>query len=185
VFKKLISPVLIEDFLDIHWDRCPLHLVDRSPSIYESIVSLKNLDDYLTRADIRHPSLRLVKNGSELPLESYSRELRLAAHSSHDLIDLEKLFFHHQGGATIVLQLLNQSLPQLARFTNEIENELGCSVQASCFITPRQSRGFTAHYDTYSFFVLQLYGSKQWKLYRRTPLLPILEDRETDKPWTG
>jgi hypothetical protein len=58
----------------------------------------------------------------------------------------------------------------------------GCNVHGSCFITPPSAQGFTSHYDTYSFFALQLFGTKKWNLYGRTMLPPIREDRDVDEP---
>lgn len=181
VFEKLIAPIQFEEFISQYWERKPIFVDGRSARHFDDIISIEDIDSFLRRTDIRHPSLRLVKDGSELPLENYTRELRLASHSSHDLIDNEKLFVLFQSGATIVLQFLQHNIPQFASFTNELEELFNCNVHGSCFITPPNAQGFTAHYDTYSFFVLQIYGEKIWNIYDRTKLPPIREDRDTDE----
>lgn len=48
-----------------------------------------------------------------------------------------------------------------------------------------EGEGHTAHYDTYSFFAMQLYGEKGWSLYDSTEKLPIREDREYEDSWSA
>lgn len=183
-FSELIAPLPFQDFEQEYWEQKPLYLDGQAKRDFEDVLKVSDLSAFLARSDIRHPSLRLVKDGSEIPLEDYARELRLGGHSSFDLIDNEKLFVHFHSGATIVLQFLQQNIPSFGRFTNELEHLFGCNVHGSCFITPPSAQGFTAHYDTYSFFALQLFGTKKWNIYNRTPLPPIREDRDVDEPWT-
>jgi len=184
-FSKLIAPFPLERFQKEYWEQKPLYVDGKGSRDFEDVLKVDDLSAFLGRSDIRHPSLRLVRNGSEIPLENYTRELRLAAHVSYDLIDNEKLFVHFYEGATIVLQFLQQNIPTFGHFTNELEDLFGCNVHGSCFITPPSAQGFTAHYDTYSFFVLQLFGTKEWNIYGRTPLPPTREDRDVDETWTS
>jgi ribosomal protein L16 Arg81 hydroxylase len=184
-FVDLISPLTIEQFMSDIWEKMHLHIPGNNDSKFEKIISSEDIADFLSRSDIRHPSLRLVQNGKELELNLYTKELRLGAHRSHDLIDNDKMFSLYNQGATIVLQFLQHNLPKFSIFTNSLEDTFGCNVQGSSFITPPKAQGFTSHYDTYSFFVLQISGSKRWNIYPRTKLLPIREDRDEDEPWVA
>jgi ribosomal protein L16 Arg81 hydroxylase len=183
MFAALIDPLTVDEFVESYWEKRLLYLDGKRRRSFDEIVSMRDIDDFLSRTDIRHPSLRLVQNGKEIPLPEYTRELKLGAHVSHDLIDNEAMFHHFSSGATIVLQFLQHNIPRFGRFTNSLEREFNCNVHGSCFVTPRGSQGFTSHYDTYSFFVLQIEGTKLWKIYSRTTLAPIREDRITDEPW--
>ena len=185
-FAELIAPLGLEAFLEEYWEKKPLFVGAKGrPGKFSPIITVEDLSAFLSRADIRFPSLRLVKGGEELALSSYTKELRLGPHHSHDLIDNEKMYQFYNEGATIVLQFLQHNIPSFGNFTNDLEEQFGCNVQGSSFLTPPQAQGFTRHYDTYSFFVMQLAGSKRWSIYDRTPLLPIREDREDDDDrWT-
>ena len=183
-FSTLLAPLSVDEFLASYWEARPIHISDPGSGKFDNLIKIGDLDQFLSRSDIRYPSVRLVRGGVELPIEEYAREFRLGSHLSHDLIDNEKLFAAYHAGATIVLQQLQQSLPGFGVITNAFEDAFECNVHASAFITPPQAQGFTAHYDTHSFLALQLSGSKKWNLYDSTDLLPIREDRETELPWS-
>lgn len=184
MFAKLIDPLSLDEFVSSYWDKRTLYVDGQGQRTFDDIVSAADLDDFLSRTDIRYPSLRLVQKGAEISLRDYTRELKLGPHVSDDLIDNEKMFSHFNEGATIVLQFLQHNIPRFGTFTNNLEDDFSCNIHGSCFITPPNAQGFTSHYDTYSFFVLQILGQKSWKLYPRTARKPIREDRVGDAPWT-
>lgn len=181
---ELLAPITLTEFLDRYWEAQPLHISGRDQSNYDNLVQIAEIDGFLSRTDVRHPSVRLVKNGSEVRLDAYTRELRIGGHKSHDQIINDRLFSEYSSGSTIILQQLQDSIPGFGVFTNALENTFSCNVHASAFITPKAAQGFTAHCDTYSFFALQISGEKRWNLYDRTPLLPIRDDRIDEKPWS-
>jgi len=46
-----------------------------------------------------------------------------------------------------------------------LEDFWGDGVGSNAYLTPAGSQGFAPHYDDVEAFVLQLEGSKDWKLY--------------------
>ena len=48
-----------------------------------------------------------------------------------------------------------------------LQEHFGFPVGCSAYLTPRASQGFPPHYDDVEVFVLQLEGSKRWRLYDR------------------
>jgi hypothetical protein len=52
-------------------------------------------------------------------------------------------------------------------------------VQANAYVTPPQSRGFSAHYDVHDVFVLQIAGEKRWRVHT-----PVRTDPLRHEPWT-
>lgn len=156
IFENLIVPISLNSFMQDYWEKRHLYISGGTNRNFDDIISVSDIDEFLARTDIRHPSLRLVRGGNEIPLADYTRELRLGPHVSNDLIDNEKMFECYQAGATVVLQFLQNNIPHFGHFTNILEDQFGCNVHGSCFITPPGAQGFTSHYDTYSFFVLQI-----------------------------
>jgi lysine-specific demethylase/histidyl-hydroxylase NO66 len=138
MFEGLIDPIAVDEFVDAYWEKQLLYLDRKGERDFDEIISVDDIDDFLSRTDIRHPSLRLVQDGTEIPLQDYTRELKLGAHVSHDLIDNERMLPRFHQGAT----------------------------HGNRFVTPAGSQGFTSHYDTYSFFVLRLEGTKLWRCNR-------------------
>ena len=183
--RSAISSIGLEQFHDQVWEKSVAFV----PSTGKLSQELKDIYDwiseFLDRTDIRYPSIRVVKDGKEIPLEDYAKELRIGPHLSHDWINNELIFYHYQQGATIVLQRLENSLPLLGKTVNEMASYFSANLHVSCFITPPNSQGFTPHYDTYSFFAVQLFGEKKWNLYDATELPPIRVDRELEMPWVS
>lgn len=68
-------------------------------------------------------------------------------------------------------------MEELSQFCNALEARLRFQTQVNIFVTPPGSKGFTAHYDDHSFFILQVSGKKHWKLYDSPVELPLQEFR--------
>jgi len=55
---------------------------------------------------------------------------------------------------------------------SQLEEYFGGLAGANCYLTPPRSQGLAPHYDDVEVFVLQLEGSKAWKLYHPALSLP-------------
>ena len=170
-------------FFSEYWDKRHGFVSAGESGFVGAGAMVDELSHFLDRTDIRYPSLRLVKDGIEVPINEYTRELRLGNHTSHDWIVNEQAFAYYNSGSTIILQMLQHSVPNFGAASNALERRFEANVQLSSFITPPEAQGFTAHYDTYSFFAIQLFGSKRWSLYDNTPQLPVRDDRDEDNQW--
>lgn len=82
-----------------------------------------------------------------------------------------------EAGATIVLQGLHLNWEPLAVFSRELERDLGHTVQANAYYTPRDSQGLAVHHDTHDVFVLQVAGEKRWLVYDPVFPLPLKQQR--------
>lgn len=65
-----------------------------------------------------------------------------------------------------------------------LEQELGHHFQTNLYLTPPNGQGFTPHWDNHCVFILQVLGSKHWKMEKTRRLFPYKgiymgeEDRE-------
>ena len=82
-------------------------------------------------------------------------------------------------GHTIVLQALHRFWPPLIEFAGALSADLAHPVQINAYITPKQSQGFSPHYDVHDVFVLQITGSKRWVIHD-----PVHPDPLPSQPWT-
>ena len=76
-------------------------------------------------------------------------------------------------GATIVLQGLHLTRPELGAFARSLERTLGSPTQVNAYYTPRASQGLPVHHDTHDVFVLQVAGEKRWLVYEPALELPL------------
>lgn len=153
----------VDRFVHSIWGRRPHH--HRCPDGYADLLSLDDVDQILTSSGLRSPAFRLVREGEQLPIASYTRKARIGSRPVTDLADPGRIFALFDDGATIVLQGLQRSWPPLARFCRDLEAVLTHPVQANAYVTPPVATGLRVHADAHDVFALQTAGRKQWVTY--------------------
>ncbi len=175
--RSLIGDFSHEEFMHAHWERKYLHIPGVSRDQFTDILSLDDIDEYLGRADLRVPSMRMMLNGAPVPPENYTTAVTLGEYHSNDWIQSDKVLAYYRLGATIIIQLAHYSLPRLRAFSSELQNACGFNNEMNVYLTPPGKQGFATHYDTHSVMVLQISGSKRWSLYGKTHQLPLLSEK--------
>ena len=118
-----------------------------------------------------------MKEGHTLSPDSYTKTARMQSRRVDDLIDAGRVYALFGEGATIVLQALHRHWEPLFHFCRELEHVLTHPVQVNTYLTPPRARGLDVHYDTHDVFVLQVSGSKMWKVYGSAVDLPLAHQR--------
>ena len=174
-----LVPVDAATFAADTWGRSPL--VTKAADLPGGLLELfgeEAVDELVSRRGLRTPFLRVARDGQTLGDREFTQGGGVGAAVADQVSD-DKLLRLFSDGATIVLQGLHRTWGPLIDFTQELAAELGHPVQANAYVTPRQSRGFSDHYDVHDVFVLQVGGQKQWRL--RPPVHPA---PLRDEPWT-
>ena len=91
---------------------------------------------------------------------------------------MAQLYRLHADGATIVLNRLHALHPPLSELCAALETEFSAPFQANVYLSPPRAQGFKAHFDTHDVFVLQLHGTKKWRIYRTPIVLPLAGQAE-------
>ncbi len=162
--KELFS----QDFFENHF----LHITRSESSYYKDFINIEKLDELIGSRQFRFPSLRLTKAGEELTSEKYSNDKNI------DASLVQKYFLE---GYTIILNALHEQFPNLGELVNTLSRNLGHPFQTNVYITPPKSQGFPAHYDTHDVFVLQIEGSKKWRIYKDSPVILPTKQMEFQK----
>jgi ribosomal protein L16 Arg81 hydroxylase len=168
----------VHEFSDRYWSREPLYSpVSRTRADFADLFSDAAADELVSRRGLRTPFVRMVKQGSALNSDSYTRAGGAGATIADQVAD-DKVLAQLADGASLVLQALHRTWPPLVEFGSELAAELGHPVQINAYITPSQNQGFGAHYDTHDVFVLQISGRKRWLIHR-----PVLIDPLPEQTW--
>ncbi|TQM62044.1 cupin domain-containing protein [Humibacillus xanthopallidus] len=174
-----LVPVDAAEFAADTWARSPL--VTRAADLPGGLSELfgeSAVDELVSRRGLRAPFLRVARDGQTLGDREFTQGGGVGATVADQVSD-DKLLRLFAAGATIVLQGLHRTWGPLIDFTQQLADELGHPVQANAYVTPRQSTGFSDHYDVHDVFVLQVGGEKRWRL--RPPVHPA---PLRDEPWT-
>jgi ribosomal protein L16 Arg81 hydroxylase len=169
---RLLAPVDVELFASRHWEQEPLVLQGREAGYYDDLLSLSDADHVLAHSSIQSQSVRIVRDGQDVPLG----KLRSASANPSEGA-LEALYQEYRDGSTIVLSFLHERWPPLRRLCQSLASETSAAVQVNVYITPPGAQGLGTHYDNHDVFVLQVAGSKHWRLFGSPTPLPLPETR--------
>lgn len=165
------------------WGRRPL--VSRAaelPSPFTDLICSSAVDELVSYRGLRTPFLRMAKDGVTLADRAFTAGGGVGAGVGDQVSD-DKLLALFAAGATMVLQGLHRTWPAIIDFAQALSGDLGHPVQVNAYVTPAQNTGFADHYDVHDVFVLQVEGSKQWRVRE-----PVLTSPLRDQPsaqWQG
>ena len=140
-------------------------------------MSAADVERLVCETGIRMPAFRLVADGAPLPAGDYTETVTWRPGSFDGLARVDRVAAAHAAGATIVLQALHLHWHPAALYCRGLERELGFPVQANAYATPASAQGFAVHHDTHDVFVLQVAGTKRWRIYRPVVELPLGSQR--------
>ncbi|MFI5495640.1 cupin domain-containing protein [Actinoplanes sp. NPDC051859] len=169
-------------FAEAYWGRQPL--VTRADELagadgFRDLLSPEAVDELLSERGLRTPFLRVADQGKVLPAASFTGSGGAGAEIGDQVTD-DKVLRLYAGGATLVLQGLHRLWPPLVRFAGRLGDELCQPLQVNAYLTPAGNRGFATHYDTHDVFVLQVDGTKRWRIHE-----PVLPDPLERQAWGG
>lgn len=173
--EAFLSPIEPTRFLREHYCRAPVHIrgdVQR----FSGLLCWDGLNRAMTRQRPRRVPLRLAKGGNLIPHEEFATKETNAAG------DLWRVDFHAvrrllEAGATLVVDRIDETHEPLADFCRMLEWELGSYAFADAFASWHNIQGFPTHWDPEQVFVVQLVGTKRWRLFKPERLHPTQQDK--------
>ena len=169
----------VEVFAAEHWASRPLLTAAAElPAPFDDLLSLAAVDELVSRRGLRTPFLRVARDGKVVDAARFTRSGGAGAEIADQVAD-DRLVQLVLDGSTLVLQGLHRTWPPLIDFGGRLAAELGHPVQVNAYVTPPQSRGFSAHFDVHDVFVLQVAGEKRWMIHEPVHPAPL-----RDQEWT-
>ncbi|YCI07136.1 cupin domain-containing protein (plasmid) [Ensifer sp. D2-11] len=164
--EYLLAPISLTGFFEDVYEKTFLHVCGRTNNYFTHIFSREAAEIVLWQQESRIPSfVRLHNNGTEI-----------AAPRSSSPLDFSKWAFDaYSTGASIIINNLEDFHLPLASFVRELEELFSSRVSASAYLTPQQARAFRVHFDTHDVLILQVEGTKHYRLFKNanSPHLPI------------
>jgi hypothetical protein len=172
-----LGPVSAGEFLDSHWEQQPLLVPRDEPGRFDEVLSLADAEHLVCDTALRMPAFRLAKDGESPASSTYTEDITWRPGSFAQVADVGRVATEYARGATVILQALHLHWRPAAVYCRGLELELGWPTQANAYLTPASSRGFAVHHDTHDVFVLQVSGSKRWRIYDPVVELPLKGQR--------
>jgi len=171
----LLQPIEPAVFFQDAWEKQPLHVSGRKPDYYAGLLSLDDIDElvYFTRPESY--TVKTERTGPGCP-ETSPAEMK-QVRSTIGVPNLVELCKEYGQGRTIIAYRLQHSRRSLALLCRSLASTFQHPVNVTMWLTPPASQSFEPHFDTHDIFLLQLEGTKHWRLHGGGPALPLREDR--------
>lgn len=125
--------------------------------------------DDLLRRGTRQPGFRVVRAGVTVAAKDVTRRAGIGNEDLADMIAPNQVVARYRAGDTVVLQGLHHTDRRLAEVANNIALTLDHPVQVNAYFSPEGARGLDLHFDYHDVFVVQLGGSKRWRIWEPLP----------------
>jgi bifunctional lysine-specific demethylase and histidyl-hydroxylase NO66 len=160
-----------KEFVSEHLGRRWLHAKSERRDRFAELLSLAQLDEVLGTYGVRLPTIRLVRADEDIPASEYVWRDNMV-----DPAQAARLFSQ---GATVIFGALQDRHEGMRRLCSAVTAQVCARTQTNIYLTPPDSQGFKPHWDTHDVYVLQVEGSKRWRIYGGGPEHP-LQDQKFD-----
>ena len=166
-FAQAIAPVSTEDFFAHSFEKRHLVIRRGQADYYSGLLGSADIDWAVSTLGLSVPEVNVVQADRDITATDFAYDSGFV-----DPVAVNQLF---ADGATVILSNLQERLPKLALFCRELEKVFSARVQTNIYFTPAHSQGFKAHYDGHDVLVLQVEGTKEWRIYDTPVHLPLEE----------
>ena len=166
-FDWTIAPVDRDEFFAHSFEKKHLVIRRGQADYYSDLLSTGDIDWALTTLGLSVPEVNITRADATITATDFAYGTGLV-----DPVAATRLF---ADGATIILSNLQERLPKLADFCRALEKVFSARVQTNIYLTPAHSQGFKAHYDGHDVLVLQVEGTKEWRIYDTPVALPLAD----------
>lgn len=183
LMQWLVGPVELSSFFESVLEQQPA-VISRpnNRDYYAGLLSRKDIDALLRRkqglqytynVDVTHYSRKGVRenfnfNGEAPPEDTTPEEAR-------EIADADVVWRRvDQDGCSMRLLHPQRFSDPLWRLLSKLEDFWRSPLGSNSYLTPAGAQGFAPHFDDIDAFVLQLEGSKRWRLYAPTDARNVL-----------
>ncbi|MEV8565851.1 cupin domain-containing protein [Streptomyces sp. NPDC051322] len=152
-------------FFTEYFNKKPMLRKNAVPGDPRDILSLRRLDELVNLEVVRPPYIKVNLKGDGVPEQGYTRDVVVQGQTITDAVEPEKIYELFRAGATVTWCSLNQFDARLRDFTRVISEKMAVRTDSVAFLTPTGKKGYPPHHDPVDLFIVQLEGTKHWKLW--------------------
>lgn len=156
-FEQLIQPLATDTFFNEYWEKQPLHITRERANYYSALFSIKDVDDVICFTEPQFPAIQIFNQGKPVPWNFFSE--------SAGMSNINALYAEYQRGTTLILRGLQHRWQPVANLYRNLESYFNHLIHINLYLTPKNAQGFASHFDTHEVFILQVEGSKHWRIY--------------------
>lgn len=180
----LVAPGGVEEFLGTTWGRQARVYPGEADRVAD-LMPWHALNEILRRHRLQEPRLRLARAGERVPVEEYTSPVTPRRGAPYRRIDHGELGARLRDGATLVLDSADELYGPVDTLAGDIERVLRERTQVNLYASFSATRGFETHWDDHDVLVVQVHGSKHWRVFGPTRRYPSRRDVATPEPPEG
>lgn len=162
-FRELLGDPV--HFFAEHHNRGPVLRRGALTGDPREILSIADIDEILASEAIRPPYLDIAKDGKQVLRSTYTEPIVIQGETVVDRVVPERVAALFRSGATLTFNALNHHRPNLRVLSREAAEMFAARSETVAFLTPAGRRGLAPHTDPVDVYVLQLEGTKAWKVW--------------------
>jgi ribosomal protein L16 Arg81 hydroxylase len=155
-----------DEFFSTYFNRMPLLRTGALMGDPREVLSIADLDQLLHFEAIRPSHFGVAENGESVIHTAYTSTTHVRGSDITDVVVPERVYELFRTGATITWKAINQFHPGMRALTIIFATRFAVESGVTAFLTPAGRQGLNPHQDPVDVFVLQLEGTKHWKLWR-------------------
>ena len=182
---EVFNPIGWDDFLANNWHKSIAHL-SGAEQRFAALLNWDRLSRLLEWTPLRPRRMQLLRGGELLSEERYLRLMDGGAR-----LDAGRLSAELGSGATLVVNFIDELIPELAELADELAKLLNVETSINVYASWREQSGLDLHADHHDVLVLQVEGDKHWSVYEPTRHNPLKGDPfvaphpDAEPVWSG
>ena len=179
VLAYILSPTTPDEFLTSFFEKAPLHVARDDAGYFGDVYDVAEVENSISVAGSDHERFLLVKSGAppvlpeNMTIERRHPRTRHTGRPPTMALDFRSVLSYFDRGYTFVIKDAAPVSPRLQKFLNRLQQRIGFYVQANVYFTPPKAKGFDVHHDTHDTLVMQISGTKTWRIYEPVVELPV------------
>lgn len=161
-FERILSPIDAKTFFSEYWEKRPCLVSRTEPDYYSHLLSLKDIDSIIRSHGSNLSDVDLIKENSYLIRDG--------------VVDFKQLYKAYSQGYTLRIGRIHEHSQPISDLRTKLQVFFNHPVGINLYMSPKNSQGFQAHFDTHEVFILQVEGSKNWRIYDSPITLPSISD---------
>jgi ribosomal protein L16 Arg81 hydroxylase len=185
MLQQYLHPIEEKKFFSDYWEKKPLLVQHQTSKKHSELFSMEEFDELFCRRRLSHTSVRIQGQGNF----GFNYRDFLVLHETWQHVSLSphllKLSNFYEKGYSLMLNSAEQYCPPLRDFVECLSEKIpSFEVRSYVFFNPENATGLPIHCDEEELFVIQLEGSKHWKVYDRDPQYEFEgKERDPSAPW--
>jgi len=175
---RVLAPTTVPAFFERYFEREPLHAARSDAAYFGDFYGVADIETAVHVGARDAGRFAMTRGGAaveaaELQVERTHIRAGYTGKPPINVLDPRAIASRFERGHTLLISDAALFSPRLQALCNQIQRETLIYVQANAYLTPPKEQGFALHHDTHDTLVLQIEGTKQWRVRKPVVALPI------------